>query len=207
MPATKPALQEEACATNVVATQTTVTTLGPTGPHLVVPPPARPELQSVSPPVQPRKAASFQPRIPVITGEVTYRGTVAVDGIINGQLGAAASTLTIKQRPRNGNGEPELDGEISFKDMLRINGHVAGRVFSYKGTLIVDASAKVEADINVGVCVVNGTVVGDIIGHERVEVAPGAIVRGNIATRTLSIKPGALFQGDCRMLRGVENGE
>ena len=202
MPATKPVLQEQTCVTDMVGAQTTVTTLSPTGPHLVIPPPAaRPELQAVSPPVQPRKAASFQPRIPVITGEVTYRGTVSVDGIINGQLGAAASTLTIKQRPRNSEGEPELDGEMSFKDMLRINGHVAGRVFSYKGTLIVDASARVEADINVGICVVNGTVVGDIIGHERVEVAQGAVVKGNIATRTLSIKPGAVFQGDCRMLR------
>jgi cytoskeletal protein CcmA (bactofilin family) len=69
----------------------------------------------------------------------------------------------------------------------------------------VDASAKVEADINVSVCVVNGTVVGDIIGHQRVEVTQGAIVRGNIATRTLSIKPGAVFQGDCRMLKDAES--
>src|SRR5436190_13330209 len=208
MPAAKPVLQEQTCVTDMVAAPSTITTLSPTGPHLVMPSPAaRAELHSVSPPAQPRKAASFQPRVPVITGEATYRGKISVDGIIGGQLGAAASTLSIKQRPRNGNGEPELDGELSFKDMLRINGHVAGRVFSYKGTLIVDTSAKVEADINVGVCVVNGTVVGDIIGHERVEVTPGAIVRGNIATRTLSIKPGAVFQGDCRMLRDAVNGD
>jgi len=205
MSAAKPVLQQEACATNMVAAQTTVTTLSPTGPQLVVSPLAeRTERPSVSPPAQPRKAVSFQPRVPVITGEVTYRGKISVDGTIVGQLGAAASTLTIKQRPQNGGGEPELDGELSFKDMLRINGHVAGKVFSYKGTLIVDTSAKVEADINVGVCVVSGTVVGDIIGHERVEVTPGAIVKGNIATRTLSIKPGAVFQGDCRMLKDNE---
>ena len=207
MPAAKPALQEEACAPDLVAAQANVNAIGPSGPHLVTrPPAARPELHSVSPPAQPRKAATFQPRTPVITGEVTYRGTIAVDGTICGLLGAAASTLTIKQRLRNGSGEPELNGEISFKDLLRINGHVAGKVFSHKGTLIVDPSAKVEAEIDVAVCVVNGTVIGDIIGHQKVEVSPGAIVRGNIATRTLSIKPGAVFQGDCRMLRD-ENGE
>jgi cytoskeletal protein CcmA (bactofilin family) len=205
MAAAKPVLQKETCATDVVAAPTKVTTLGPTGPHLVVPPPAaRPGLHSLSPSAQPRKAASFQPRVPVITGEVSYRGTVSVDGVINGQLGAAASGLTIKQRPRNGGGEPELDGELSFKDLLRINGHVAGKVISQKGTLIVDTSARVEADINVGVCVVNGMVVGDIVGHERVEVNPGAVVKGNIATRALSIKPGAIFQGDCRMLKDNE---
>ena len=48
---------------------------------------------------------------------------------------------------------------------------------------------------------VSGIVIGDITGHERVEVGSGAVVKGNIATRTLSIKPGAVFQGDCRMLK------
>ena len=205
MPAAKPALQEETCAPDLVAAQSNASPNGPAGPHLVTRlPAARPELHSVSTPAEPRKSASFQPRTPVITGEVTYRGTISVDGAICGQLGAAASTLTIKQRLRNGSSEPELNGEISFKDLLRINGHVAGKVFSNTGTLIVDPSAKVEAAIDVAVCVVNGTVVGDIVGHQRVEVTPGAIVRGNIATRTLSIKPGAVFQGDCRMLKDNE---
>lgn len=203
MPAAKPALQEEACVPELVAAKSNLNVIGPTGPHLVTQSPAgRPELHSVSPP-QPRKAATFQPRTPVITGEVTYRGTISVDGTICGQLGAAASALTTKQRLRSSS-EPELNGEITFKDLLRINGHIAGKVFSTKGTLIIDPSARVEAEIDVAVCVVNGTVIGDIVGHQRVEVTPGAIVRGNIATRTLSIKPGAVFQGDCRMLRDNE---
>ncbi len=206
MPAAKPVLQAEMCAPDLVAAHSNISAPNVIGPNVLTQPvAARPELHSVSPPVQPRKAAAFQPRVPVITGEATYRGTLAMDGTICGQLGAAASAVTIKQRPGNGGAEPELRGELSFKDLLRINGHVAGRVFSYKGTLIVDASARVEADINVGVCVVSGTVVGDIIGHERVEVTPGAIVKGNIATRSLSIKPGAVFQGDCRMLRDHES--
>lgn len=126
-----------------------------------------------------------------------------IDGIITGHLGATGSTMTIKQRPRSGapDSVPELNGEIGFKDMLRINGHVAGKIFSYKGTLIVDPSARVEAAIDVGVCVISGIVEGDVTAHERVEVGSGAIVTGNICTPVLSIKPGAVFQGDCRMLK------
>jgi cytoskeletal protein CcmA (bactofilin family) len=112
----------------------------------------------------------------VITGEATYRGKISVDGTVCGQLGAAASTLTIKQRPRTGSNEPELDGELSFKDLLRINGHVAGQILSPKGTLIVDTSARVEL-INVGICVVSGTVVSDIVGLNE-SMAPGATVIG-----------------------------
>jgi cytoskeletal protein CcmA (bactofilin family) len=154
-------------------------------------------------PTPQRKEASFQGRVPVITGEATFRGLMPVDGIITGQLGAAGSVMTIKQRPRNGSPDPtpELNGELSFKDMLRVNGHVAGKISSSKGTLIVDGSARVEAEINVGVCVISGIVVGDVVGHQRVEVGSGAAVTGNISTPALSIKPGALFQGDCRMLK------
>ncbi len=159
---------------------------------------AQPRLQS-----RQQNAFNFQPRIPVLQGEATYRGWLPVDGVVSGQLGAAGSTLTIKQRPRNGaaESEPELNGEITFKDMLRVNGHIAGRVFSQKGTLIIDASAKVDACIDVAVAVISGTVNGDVIGHQRVEVGPGAKINGNISTRSLSMKPGAVFQGDCRILK------
>jgi cytoskeletal protein CcmA (bactofilin family) len=94
-----------------------------------------------------------------------------------------------------------LNGELSFKDMLRIQGHVAGKISSGNGTLIVDASARVEAQIEVAVCVISGVVVGEVVGHERVEVGSGAEVNGNISTPVLSIKPGAVFHGDCRMHR------
>lgn len=164
-----------------------------------------------APPAQakPRdNAYSFQARVPVITGEATYRGSMPVDGVISGHLGAAGSAMTIRQRPRNGPPEsvPELDGDISFKDMLRINGHVAGKVFSYKGTLIVDGSARVDASIEVAVAVIGGVVNGDVTGHQRVELGPGAVINGNISTRSIAMKPGAIFTGDCRMLKN-ETGE
>jgi cytoskeletal protein CcmA (bactofilin family) len=199
MPPAKPALQPE---------PTVATPLEDShrhaGANLPAPGPRRIDESAVRQfPARPKKDVSFQPRVPVIIGEATYRGLMPLDGIITGQLGANGNTMAIKQRPRTGpsDGTPELTGELSFKDMLRINGHVAGKVSSYTGTLIVDASAKVEAQIDVGVCVISGIVVGDVVGHERVEVGAGAIVTGNISTPALSIKPGAVFHGDCRMLK------
>jgi cytoskeletal protein CcmA (bactofilin family) len=162
-------------------------------------------LRAVQPLPPPRKTNPFvfQPRIPVITGEASYRGYVPVEGVISGQLNATGGALTIKQRPRNGrlNSAPELNGEITFKDMLRVNGHVAGSISSEKGTLIVDASARIDASIDVAVAVIAGVVNGDVVARERVELGPQAIINGNISTPNLSMKPGATFQGDCRMLK------
>jgi cytoskeletal protein CcmA (bactofilin family) len=154
------------------------------------------------PAAQKQNGFHFQPRVPVITGEATYRGYLPIDGVISGQLHASGGALTIKQRPRNGRQEsvPELNGEISFKDMLRVNGHVGGKLLSDKGTLIVDAAAIVDALIDVGVAVINGLVNGDVIARERVELGPSAIIHGNISTPALSMKPGATFEGDCKMI-------
>ncbi|HXT61781.1 MAG TPA: polymer-forming cytoskeletal protein [Pyrinomonadaceae bacterium] len=162
-------------------------------------------LRAVQPPAPQRNQNPFifQPRSPVITGEASYRGYLPVEGVISGQLNASGGVMTIKQRPRNGRVEstPELDGEINFKDMLRVNGHVAGRISSEKGTLIVDTSARVDASIDVAVAVIGGTVNGDVVGRERIELGQQAVINGNISTPNLSMKPGATFQGDCRMLK------
>ena len=211
-PAAKPALQNEPNATSESPSRNTIRRV-PNAPRTEMPP-RLPNALSVAEhqarPVTAQPLAknrqtsfNFQPRIPVLQGEATYRGSMPVDGIISGQLGAACSALTIKQRPKNGVVEsvPELDGEITFKDMLRINGHIAGKVFSEKGTLIIDASARVDASIDVAVAVISGTVHGDVTGHQRVEVGLGAVVRGNIATRSLALRPGAVFEGDCRIIK------
>src|SRR5207249_10761820 len=91
------------------------------GTNRAVATPLRPAPNSLPPPSG-QNDFKFQPRLPVITGEVTYRGAVPVDGIISGQMNAAGGSISIKQRPRNGKGDraPELNGEISFKDMLRV---------------------------------------------------------------------------------------
>jgi cytoskeletal protein CcmA (bactofilin family) len=156
---------------------------------------------------QPYKLPVFQPRIPVITGEAAYRGLIPVDGIISGNLGATGNVLTIKQKPNASSDIPELNGELAFKDMLRINGYVAGSISSRKGTLIVDGSARVDASIDVNVCVVSGTVNGDVIALERVELGPAAVINGDISTASLCMKPGAIFTGNCRMIKDEEGGE
>jgi cytoskeletal protein CcmA (bactofilin family) len=163
-------------------------------------------VRSLAPVAKPRQNSfAFQARMPVITGEATYRGVLPVDGLISGQLGVGGGALTVKQRARNGSfvpeSVPELDGEICFKDMLRVNGHIAGKVLSQKGTLIIDSAAQVDAHVEVAVAIISGKVNGDVVGYERVELGRCAIINGNISTRSLEIRPGAVFHGQCRMLK------
>jgi len=86
--------------------------------------------------------------------------------------------------------------------MVRITGHVAGSIYSKTGTLIVDTLARIDATVEVAVAVIGGTVNGDIVAYERVELGPGARIHGNISTRSLGIKDGAIFDGVCTMIEG-----
>lgn len=149
------------------------------------------------------RKTDFQAKLPVITGEIHFRGVLPVDGIVTGQIGAGSS-LNLKQRPSALFAtEAELTGEIVFKDMVRVNGHVAGTIYSKTGTLIVDLSARVEANVDVVVAIINGTVKGDVIARERVELGPASKIYGNIWTHSLVIKDGAIFEGVCRMIDEV----
>ena len=204
--APKPALAREASSIPVEEPKFRTTIVPVVRPRLITEDdPSVSPIRSVSGTTRnaPAKETSFQARVPVITGEATYRGMIPVDGIISGLLGASGSTLTLKQRSRNNSDDlaPELDGEITFKDMLRINGFVAGKIFSYKGTLIVDNSARVDANIDVAVCIVSGTVNGDVVAQKRVELGPAAVINGNISTGSLAMRPGAVFTGNCRMIK------
>lgn len=94
-----------------------------------------------------------------------------------------------------------VTGEANFKAMMRVDGHLSGRVNSTSGTLIVGANGKVDANIEVAVAIIHGTVNGDIIATSRLELGRAAKLNGNIQTASLMIEPGALFEGSCKMIK------
>ena len=94
-----------------------------------------------------------------------------------------------------------VTGEANFKAMMRIDGHMSGRVNSSSGTLIVGANGKVDANIEVAVAIIHGTINGDIIATQRLELGRAAKVNGNIQTPSLVIEQGAVFEGTCKMLQ------
>lgn len=99
-----------------------------------------------------------------------------------------------------GNGTT-LTGETSFQSMLRVDGHLTGKVHSEKGTLIIGTDGQVDADIEVMSAVVNGTVNGDITASEKIELGRAAKVVGNLTGPQVVIEPGAIFEGSCHMLK------
>jgi len=148
----------------------------------------------------------------------SYQGTPAPEAKPTAEMaGGSSRAMTeseslardIKEGTLSGfvGGGTMLTGEANFKAMMRVDGHLSGRVTSTSGTLIVGANGKVDANIEVAVAVIHGTINGDIIATQRLELGRAAKVNGNIQTPSLIIEQGAVFEGSCKMLQMTANVE
>lgn len=96
-----------------------------------------------------------------------------------------------------GNGA-EINGDLRFSAVLRIDGLVRGSVGS-EGELVVGETGVIEATVEVGTASIAGRVVGMICAKHRVEIHPTGKVIGDIITPSLTIQEGAVFEGTCHM--------
>ncbi len=159
--------------------------------------------------------SNSRPEVPDYTAKTypSYQSTAsveskpAVEPTTNGSSRAMTESETLARDIKEGTlsgfvgGGTVVTGEANFKAMMRVDGHLSGRVSSSSGTLIVGANGKVDANIEVAVAVIHGTINGDIIATQRLELGRAAKVHGNIQTPSLIIEQGAIFEGTCKMLQ------
>lgn len=101
------------------------------------------------------------------------------------------------ESPRLGPGT-SFDGVLAFEGTLRVDGQLAGAVLAHAGSLVVGASGRVNARIEVAELVLAGVLVGDVVAQRRVELLPGALLEGNVTTPRLAIADGGHVAGRFR---------
>ena len=94
----------------------------------------------------------------------------------------------------------EIHGEVRFRDVLRVDGKITGKVISEK-ELVVGESGEVEADVDVGILSVSGKVTGTIHIKEKLEIHPTGRVLGDLTLEkpNLVIHEGGVFEGNIDM--------
>ena len=82
-----------------------------------------------------------------------------------------------------------FEGKLTFEGTVRIDGRFKGEVFS-DDMLVIGEGAIVEAEIDIGEVIIQGTVVGNIKAKRSIEIhAPGR-VKGDLHTPSLQIDKG-----------------
>jgi len=92
----------------------------------------------------------------------------------------------------------EFEGKLTFEGTVRIDGKLSGEIFS-EDVLVVGEGAQVNAEIDVGVIIVEGNVTGNIRAKRAVELHAPARVKGNIETPSLYVDKGVIFEGFSKM--------
>jgi cytoskeletal protein CcmA (bactofilin family) len=105
--------------------------------------------------------------------------------------GAAISTLLGR--------DTNIEGTLTFRETIRVDGRIKGRVLSPEGTMIIGEEADIEADITVATAIVRGKVTGCVNAKNRIELYPPAQVNGDVSAPVIAIETGVVFNGNCRM--------
>jgi cytoskeletal protein CcmA (bactofilin family) len=95
----------------------------------------------------------------------------------------------------------EVSGDILFAEALHVNGKVIGKVISESGSLVIEQAGEVQADVDVGICVIRGTLRGNVSGKSRVEIYKTARVQGDITSPVLLVEEGASLSGAITMTK------
>lgn len=101
--------------------------------------------------------------------------------------------------------ETSLSGTLRFDSSLMIRGKFKGDIEA-KGALYIDENAVVDAGtVRALSIVVAGNVSGRLEAADKLELKPGAQLRGNIRAAKLRIADGVIFEGRCEMIRHAES--
>ena len=87
-----------------------------------------------------------------------------------------------------------LDGELSVKDGLVIEGKINGKI-EVGGTISVEKGAVVKADIKANNVKISGEVKGNISSAGNVHYMEDCSVTGNTTTSRILIEDGATIKG------------
>ncbi len=96
----------------------------------------------------------------------------------------------------------QIKGELIGNEDLVIEGRVEGVVRLKEHHLTVGKSATIDASVEAKSIRIEGTVKGDVVAGDRIELATGSTLLGDIVSPRIAISDGARFKGSVDMDTG-----
>ena len=115
------------------------------------------------------------------------------------QLQATTPTTTISA-------ETHLQGTLTFEGNTVVHGRVNGTI-SGSGQVSIGQASVCQATIEATTVIVDGTVEGNILAKESVQLTSSARVTGDIFAQSITIATGAVFQGKVRITSAMSTSE
>ena len=91
-----------------------------------------------------------------------------------------------------------IDGDLVFSGGLHVDGKIIGNVMAQEGSdamLILSEFGSIEGEVKVPNMVLNGEIIGDVFGSERVELAAKSRINGSVYYNLIEMAIGAEVNG------------
>ena len=107
-----------------------------------------------------------------------------------------------KEREFNTFVSPEvlLDGVLEFRDNLTIGGNFQGFISSSTGSLTIDTTGFVKAEIRLKNIKIKGKVEGDCTAKDNLLVEDFASIKGDIKASNIIMGEQVAFEGKCKTI-------
>lgn len=122
------------------------------------------------------------------------------------ERGAAMSSMGMETRRAIIGPSIHIKGELIGNEDLVIEGRVEGVVRLRDHHLTIGKSAHIQATVEAKSIRIEGTVNGDVVAGERLEVANGGTLNGDIVSPRIAIADGARFKGSVDMEKNQARG-
>lgn len=94
----------------------------------------------------------------------------------------------------------EYEGKLTYKGRVRIDGKFKGEIFSEDVLILGDGADVDVSSLEVGTLIVRGgTLRGNVIATQLIEVYAPSRVYGNLTAPQVYLDKGAVFEGQCTM--------
>lgn len=94
--------------------------------------------------------------------------------------------------------DTHLQGTLTFEGNAVVLGKVDGKITG-SGEVSIGQQSTCQATIDAATVIIDGTVEGNILAKESVQLTANARVTGDIFAQSITIAPGATFQGKVRI--------
>jgi cytoskeletal protein CcmA (bactofilin family) len=92
----------------------------------------------------------------------------------------------------------EFSGVLACEKSFLIRGKVSGEIAA-AGLLVIDEQAVVEANIRAGTVIILGSVKGNVVATEKVELTSTGKLAGNVTAPDIHMEAGHYFNGRSTM--------
>ncbi|MFA6475262.1 MAG: polymer-forming cytoskeletal protein [Patescibacteria group bacterium] len=90
----------------------------------------------------------------------------------------------------------KVEGKFTGNGPITVLGEVVGTL-STKDDLLVEDSARIEADVEANNITLAGEIKGNVLCHGKLHIMASGKVFGDVTTNILSVETGAILKGQC----------